>query len=263
MYRHKDILSVAASLSRVSLDNWNCSLSASRLPPFEQLIQGLDEAMETERCRNWSPAGDQLPPFSAPLGLHYLIKSVVRPKILTFIWKMILPNQKNQSLRVWLLNAFKDQIMEALSSHTLILWWLSILAHFRPRSVSITSSSPSYSKNIDSKNIHVHLENDSSEPEKSESESVAAQCFQRPDYGSIEQPHSHTLMIIYSRSLFIFSLCRSFLLAWTWFFWRPRKCSANFLREIQITFLTLPILSVPVCDFANTSRRFHHCLRVV
>ena len=121
MYRHKDILSVAASLSRVSLDNWNCSLSASRLPPFEQLIQGLDEAMETERCRNWSPAGDQLPPFSAPLGLHYLIKSVVRPKILTFIWKMILPNQKNQSLRVWLLNAFKDQIMEVLSSHTLIL----------------------------------------------------------------------------------------------------------------------------------------------
>ena len=64
-----------------------------------------------------------------------------------------------------------------------------------------------------SKNIDVHLENDSSEPEKSESESVAAQCFQRPDYGSIEQPHSHTLMIIYSRSLFIFSLCRSFLLA--------------------------------------------------
>ena len=77
-----------------------------------------------------------LPPFSAPLGLHYPIKSVVRPKI--FIQK----------------------------------------------------------------SIDVHLENDFSEPEKSESESVAAQCFQRPDYGSIEQPHSHTLMIIYSRSLF-------------------------------------------------------------
>jgi len=55
---------------------------------------------------------------------------ILIPKIFTFIWKMILQNQKNQSLRVWLLNAFKDQIMEVLSSHTLILWWLSTLAHY-------------------------------------------------------------------------------------------------------------------------------------
>ena len=92
------------------------------------LIQGLDEAMETERCLNchhFRPRSVSITSSSPSFVQKYLFK-----KVLTFIWKMIFPNQKNQSLRVWLLNVFKDQIMEVLSNHTLILWWLSTLAHY-------------------------------------------------------------------------------------------------------------------------------------